>query len=144
MLRLHSKIQLPDHMDPEAVPLVDAMNAIPGIVTTESCCGHGRGRFLVFFQATDPDGLFFLSRCIDTRYFQHNWKITINIGDLPKYKLGYLLASDERTTDVYQQANALVENMNYHLNHPNFMRLFDLDVTKFQTIRRYEHITHTY
>jgi hypothetical protein len=38
-------------MDPECIPLCDAMNALPGIKTFESCCGHGKHAFIVFFKA---------------------------------------------------------------------------------------------
>lgn len=41
----------PDDMDPECVPLCDALNMLPGIRTTSSCCGHGEREFTVFFAA---------------------------------------------------------------------------------------------
>lgn len=40
-----------DGMDPECVPICDALNALPGIETFESCCGHGKSAFVVFFTA---------------------------------------------------------------------------------------------
>ncbi len=39
------------YMDAEVIAFCDALNAIPGITTTESCCGHGRGPFKVWFRA---------------------------------------------------------------------------------------------
>lgn len=41
----------PAGMDIECIPLCDALNALPGIRTFESCCGHGRGPFRVFLTA---------------------------------------------------------------------------------------------
>ena len=38
-------------MDPECVVLCDAMNTLFGIVTRESCCGHGVHPFRVWFSA---------------------------------------------------------------------------------------------
>lgn len=38
-------------MDSECVPICDALNALSGIETFESCCGHGHNPFLVAFTA---------------------------------------------------------------------------------------------
>ena len=40
-------------MDPECVRLCDAMNALPVIRTTESCCGHGKSPYRIFFKVED-------------------------------------------------------------------------------------------
>jgi hypothetical protein len=40
-------------MDPEVIPLVDALNLIPGIKTDQSCSGHGRGGVWVEFYASE-------------------------------------------------------------------------------------------
>ena len=37
-------------MDPESVALCDAINSVPGLFTTESCCGHGKHPFKIFFK----------------------------------------------------------------------------------------------
>lgn len=47
----------PSNMDPECVPLCDALNALPGIVTTESCCGHGEYPHRIFFNAETVESL---------------------------------------------------------------------------------------
>lgn len=38
-----------EELDPQCRSLVDAMNRIPGLWTTESCCGHDKNFFRVFF-----------------------------------------------------------------------------------------------
>lgn len=70
-------------MDPEVVALCDAMNACPGIVTFESCSGHGKLPFAIYFYATDPVGIFFVTRCADRRYWKygHRWTIHLSVGD---------------------------------------------------------------
>ena len=55
-------------MDPEAVELCDVINAMPGLRTTDSCCGHGKTVFKIFFMIEpDPtnEGLFVLARCVN-------------------------------------------------------------------------------
>jgi len=40
----------PSDMDVECIPLCDALNSLPGIQTSESCCGHGSHNFGVAFK----------------------------------------------------------------------------------------------
>ena len=43
----------PDDIDPEVVPLCDALNAFPGVATCESCSGHESDRPIVVFTCND-------------------------------------------------------------------------------------------
>lgn len=56
---------LPHDIDPQCRALVEAMNAMPGIRTTESCCGHGQNLFRVWFVPSNlkrlPPLLYFFS-----------------------------------------------------------------------------------
>lgn len=65
-------------LDPEVVVLVQRMNALPGIETTGSCCGHGKAPFRVWFEVspTDVRGLFVLVRSADRRYWEHGHRWT--------------------------------------------------------------------
>ena len=40
-----------DWIDPEVVPLVNTLNCMRGVVTVESCCGHGEDPFHISFHA---------------------------------------------------------------------------------------------
>jgi hypothetical protein len=42
-------MQYDARMDPECIAVCDALNSLRGIETFESCCGHGKDSFLVFF-----------------------------------------------------------------------------------------------
>ena len=44
-------------MDAACIRLCDALNKVPGIHTTESCCGHGKQNFVVFFSALTLESL---------------------------------------------------------------------------------------
>lgn len=125
-------------LDEEVIPLCTAMNALPGIITKESCSGHGKEPAIIFFNVEDgkQDGLFFLTRCVDVRYWKygHRWTISLSVGDtyengqLPTF---FLLRSADVGKEAYEQMADLIENMNYHLNHKNFMSGFDLDISRF-------------
>lgn len=44
-------------MDVDCIPLCDALNALPGIKTVESCCGHGQATHRIFFTAGSVEAL---------------------------------------------------------------------------------------
>lgn len=46
-----------DGIDPECVSICESLNAMPGIRTTSSCCGHGKHPFRVFFVAETLEAL---------------------------------------------------------------------------------------
>jgi hypothetical protein len=48
-------VTLPADLDPECRELCEALNLLPGITTTSSCCGHGREPYRVFFAADSLD-----------------------------------------------------------------------------------------
>ena len=58
---------LPSNIDSEVRKLCEAMNALPGIETIESCCGHGARPLKVWFYATSlkalPRLIYYLSSC---------------------------------------------------------------------------------
>jgi hypothetical protein len=132
---LESNVEYDEHMDEECIPLCNALNAVKGIVTTESCCGHGKSHFRIWFKATSFRGLFFVARCVDRRYFRHRWDYTVSVGDMVINNIlptSFLLSTRVNGEEAYKQAEDLVENMNIHLNHKNFMKGFDLTPDDFE------------
>lgn len=126
-------------MDPEVIDLCDAINSLPGLETIESCCGHGASPFSIWFRVKDSkEGLFFLTRCIDRRYWENGylWGIELYVGDMFKdnhLPITYHLHSGPIVGDLaYKQAESLIENMNHHLNHEGFLKGFKLDLSKFE------------
>lgn len=88
----------------------------------------------IFFNVSSNDntGLFFLTRCCDTRYWKYGyfWKIELSVSDsfvnnhLP---ITYILHSGHIVgADAHKQALNLIENMNWHLDNDAFMRGYNL------------------
>jgi len=132
------KLEYDGGLDPECIDLCNGMNSLPGIVTSESCCGHGKHHFIIFFEVHDTmQGLFFLTRCVDGRYWKygHLWKIELTVGD--SFDNGILPICFELHSgtvvgeDAYKQARDLLENMIWHLNHENFINGYKLDLNEF-------------
>lgn len=67
-----------EYMDPECIPLCDAMNMVPGIGTIESCCGHNERPFHIWFMADDlkslPPLLYWFDGCHCGFY---GWRVTV-------------------------------------------------------------------
>ncbi len=124
----------PDYpaFDPEVVELCRAMNALPGITTSESCCGHGKEGFIIFFRVAEADhrGLFILTWSVDNGYFKHGpfWEIKLNVSDSPTSPLpiNFMLESTVRGEEAYKQAQDVVDNIVYHRKHEAFMFGFGL------------------
>lgn len=72
-----------DDIDVECHNLVKALNKLPGIETTECCCGHGKSPYLVFIKQKDLGstvGLNFLAKLMSRRYYGYinrGWKLCI-------------------------------------------------------------------
>lgn len=52
-----SSWQAPADLDPEVEALCRAMNSAPGIMTTNSCCGHGEQPYRIWFISSSLDAL---------------------------------------------------------------------------------------
>ncbi len=128
-------------MDPEVLRLCNVLNALPGISTTSSCCGHGKSPVSIFLTVDpriDPraEGLFFLARCMDRRYWSHDWSLSLSVSDVMRDDLPpvyYQLESVSVGEKAYVEAESLVENMEHHLNHVNFIAHYHLDLNRFNT-----------
>jgi len=135
-------------MDPEVVDLCKAINSLPGLITTESCCGHGESTFRIWFKVDATplsrfnenscmQGLFFLTRCVDNRYFEFgpDWSISLSVSDTYDvrglYPTMFLLECSSKGKEAYGLANSLHKNMIYHLNHKNFKNGFALNMEDF-------------
>ena len=45
-------------MDKECISLCNAINSVEGLRTTESCCGHEKDTFRIYFQLSDLSGAY--------------------------------------------------------------------------------------
>lgn len=84
MLKFYLKQEYDEYMDVECIPLCNALNSLPGIETLESCCGHTKKPFAIWFRCNSELSLRFLGRCIDRRYWKYgnNWRIELDNSDV--------------------------------------------------------------
>lgn len=106
---------MPKGIDHACVSLITRLNQIPGIETTESCCGHLKAPYMIFFQCNDFIQLGRLYRCVNRNYSDGNWRIECNCSDtVPTH--GFLLRSNyvfDTQNDMWNSVNALIRNIDY-------------------------------
>ena len=129
--------------------LKETINSLPGIEVT----GENLSRtflelksswsgVLLFFSSDEKDaeGLFFLIRCIDSRYWEHGhrWRVEITCsdqirpnGDRPITYNIFRPIETETEEDIDKEIESLINNMHYHFHHDNFMSGFNMDRTKY-------------
>ena len=116
-------------MDRQCIPLCDAINSIPGLVTACSCCGHGRESFLLWFHLSDRKKIRFLTvigRVFDRRYGGlEGWSCYLDNCDVPKSCPSFRIDSGNiKGAKAYGDSIKIAENIYEHLKHPAFSRAF--------------------
>jgi len=107
-------------VDAECIPLVEALNALPGVATQNSCSGHGRTCFSIMLRTDSQDRLRPLLRVLlDLPYEKRmafDWRVTLHLNlthDRDSISLGrprfrYSLTGPTGET-AYRQAAMLAE-----------------------------------
>lgn len=96
-------------IDPEVVRLCNAMNKVNGIRTCESCCGHGKHPFMIWFYAQRMSSLAKIAHAF--LYFSErprSWEI---VTDVPSGSgVNVFFVQSRATGDrAYRQANSIAE-----------------------------------
>jgi len=125
-----------EHMDKECIELCDAINEIPFLMTTESCCGHNKSPFRIWLRTKNLEGLYILARCIDRRYCGpvkkihrngitkfEEWKLTVEDSDLYMAPI-FHLESPTIGKLAYSEAKKIAHNIRYTLKHKACMKLW--------------------
>lgn len=69
------------NMDEECIKLCDVLNSIPSIDTFESCCGHLKDRYSIWFFCNDIITISRLGRCVERNYSDGKWEIFVDSTD---------------------------------------------------------------
>lgn len=130
--------------------LTDTINSLPGIELTgdnlsnpfDKIKSRWGGCCLFFWSdEKDAEGLFFLTRCLDSRYWQfgHLWRIELSCGDQIHqngdrpitYNIFRVFTGEETEEEIDKEVEDLIDNMRYHFHHDIFMTGFNMDRTKY-------------
>lgn len=130
--------------------LTETINSLPGIQISGDNLSNSFdkiksnwGGACLFFcsDEKDTEGLFFLTRCIDTRYWEygHLWRIEITVGDQIHtngdrpitYNIYRPFIENETEDQIDKEINSLIDNMNFHFHHDNFMSGYNMDRSRY-------------
>ena len=108
------KIKMPSDIDEQCVDLCNTLNKLPFVETYESCAGHGKYPYWVFFRCLDVGVLSRLGRCVARNYSDGNWEIVVDSCDGDPYGVFWLrtkrILNDGELNESLKQ---LIENINY-------------------------------
>ena len=94
-----------ERMDQECIPICDALNALPGIRTFESCCGHEVRPFCVYFTCNSVRALKPLLRAI---YARRTWSLRVACSNVGDWNVYFVL---EGLPGIYKQANEIAAEL---------------------------------
>jgi hypothetical protein len=95
-------------MDKECIALCDAINTIPGIKTVCSCCGHGQGKYRIWFTVDNhqnlPHLLYWFNGCHSGHY---TWRTLVQT-DCGKSEPTYYVEGP-KGKEAYEQAKEIAQ-----------------------------------
>lgn len=99
-------------IDKECVPLINAMNQCRGIDTIESCCGHGKSTFRIYFKPKRlvdlPFLLFYFDGCHTGEY---GWVCRVRT-DCAMSPVHFVVESSTMGKEAYKSANNIAKAIN--------------------------------
>ncbi len=102
-------------IDIECLKICEAMNKFPGIGTTQSCCGHNKFEFRIWFASEDlkslPAVIYFFDRC---HCGFPLWKV-VACTDCSMSPVKFMVEGP-KGTKAYDQANKIAELMEQYLS----------------------------
>ena len=90
------------------------------------------------------EGLFFLTRCMDRRYWEYGnkWRIELEVGDMEypngdrpiTYMIFRPLQDGDTEQDIIDESLSLVHNMNGHFDRDTFMKHFNMKKEEYHLV----------
>lgn len=98
------------YMDEECIVLCDALSSLKGIQTFESCCGHYKDTYDIWFNVKNWHSLEIITRTFDRRYSNGLWKVSLDTPDFTQRPYKELFVHLHRT-EPFKDRKELDEEM---------------------------------
>ena len=110
-----NKIQFPSDMDKECIELCEVLNSLPTVQTFESCCGHLKDRFSIWFFCDSISILSCLGRVTERNYSDGKWEVVVDSTDTHPYGVFWLRSKEPFSTyeEMNKSLQGLIDNINY-------------------------------
>lgn len=104
-----------EYMDKECIELCDILNTLPGLKTFESCCGHLKDRYSIWFLCDNIDTLSRLGRAVCKNYSDGKWEIVVDSTDTRPRGVFWLrtLAPFASQDEMGQSLSDLISNIKH-------------------------------
>lgn len=124
---IKTELPCPPDMDEQCIELYYLLNSLPDTNTFESCCGHEREVYMMFFRCFNIGVLSRLGRAVERNYSDGNWEIVVDSVDGDPCGCFWLrtkciLKKDELDKSIGQ----LIDNIKYWFND-EFDNYFSID-----------------
>ena len=102
-------------MDKECIEICNTLNTLPETETFESCCGHLKYPFSVWFFCNSIDTLSRLGRCVERNYSDGKWEIVVDSTDAHPKGVFWLRSKKPFKTqeEMSESVNFLIENIQH-------------------------------
>lgn len=106
---------LPFDMDQECIELCNILNTLPGVTTFESCCGHCRTQYTIWFFCSDIGTLSRLGRITEKNYSDGKWEIVVDSTDTSPY--GVFCLRSKKPFESPDEMSKSVDNLMYNITY---------------------------
>lgn len=104
-----------EEFDKECIELCKTLNTMDGLNTTESCCGHFKNKFMIFFRCDNFSTLAKISRSVNRNYSDGKWELLVIDKDTYPCCNFWLRSKEPFKTEseMNESVNELIDNLRY-------------------------------
>ena len=104
-----------EEFDKECVELCKTLNNMDNVETTESCCGHLKDKFVIFFRCDNFSTLAKISRSVNENYSDGKWELLVVDTDRYPCCNFWLRSKEPFKTEIVmnESVNRLIDNLRY-------------------------------
>ena len=118
-----------ERMDKECISICEVLNRLPDVTTYESCSGHGKEPFNVWFRCDNIDTLSRLGRAVSKNYSDGNWEIVLDTTDTRPRGCFWLRTKSILQNDELYDSLANLERSILYWFQDEFDKYFSQDMT---------------
>lgn len=111
---IKEKLKYPSDIDEQCIELYYLLNSLPDTKTYESCCGHEKEPYMMFFRCNSIAVLTRLGRAVGRNYSDGNWEILVDTCDTHPYGC-FLLKTKGilKTEELEFSLKGLIDSIRY-------------------------------